>query len=437
MEVTKKNRKITVIVTVHNAERYLEECMESVITQTFSDIEILCMDGGSTDDSPQILKRYAARDNRIRIINDPNTSYGHKINEGIRQACGEYISVLESDDMYQSDMLKQLYEIAEQYKVDYVNADYLNIFDIDKTRYKMLVKMYPESDYGKVLESSKHPENMRQILRYWTGIFRREFLLEKGIWMNESPGASFQDMSFRFLTSALADTSYHLDIPVYLYRIDNPDSSVYDPKKAVVIADEFDFLKLELLKRNIKNKSIWKQFYVWKYNDFYGNLTRFGEAARKVLFERCYCELEKDKEALQKFVGQAGTHVTTILLNQSREEVWKNISQAFIENQNRDRRMRELFRCLKDNKAVVFGCGIKGKAVLSYLRSLGMEEQLYCYTDNAEKLWNTKLDRYHILPPTEAVNRYPEALYIIANKNCGDEIFSQLSEYGIEKIIRF
>ena len=121
---------ISVIVTVHNAEKYLKECLDSVTTQTFSDIEILCMDGGSTDSSPQILSEYASRDARLHVINDPNTSYGHKVNEGIRYAKGMYIAVLESDDMYQPDMLERLFGIAEQYEADYVNGDYFNIFDI-------------------------------------------------------------------------------------------------------------------------------------------------------------------------------------------------------------------------------------------------------------------------------------------------------------------
>ncbi len=78
--------KISVIVTVHNAEKYLRECLDSVCNQTFSQIEILCIDGGSTDLSPQILKEYQQKDNRIQIIHDPNTSYGHKINVGMRLA---------------------------------------------------------------------------------------------------------------------------------------------------------------------------------------------------------------------------------------------------------------------------------------------------------------------------------------------------------------
>lgn len=121
---------ISVIVTVHNAENYLRECLNSVITQTFSNIEILCMDGGSTDASPQILKKYAEKDNRIRIINDSNTSYGHKVNEGIRLEKGEYISILESDDMYQTDMLEKLTAIAKQHHPDFVNANYLEFYDV-------------------------------------------------------------------------------------------------------------------------------------------------------------------------------------------------------------------------------------------------------------------------------------------------------------------
>ena len=71
-----KSIKVSVIVTVHNAEKYLREWMESVITQSLVDIEILCMDGGSSDASPQILQEYAEKDTRIRIIEDSNTSYG-------------------------------------------------------------------------------------------------------------------------------------------------------------------------------------------------------------------------------------------------------------------------------------------------------------------------------------------------------------------------
>lgn len=429
--------KITVIVTVHNAEKYLEECLDSVAAQTFSEIEILCMDGGSRDKSPQILKCYASKDSRIRIINDSNTSYGHKVNEGIRQASGEYIAVLESDDRYCPEMLEKLYAVAVKYRPDYVNGDYLSFFDRSGRRYYTTIKMYPEEDYGKLLESSRHPEDMRQILRYWTGIFRREFLLEKEIRMNESPGASFQDMSFRFLTSALADRAYHLDVPVYLYRVDNPGSSVYDPKKAVVIADEFDFLKKELIKRKIENRYIWQHYYAWKYNDFYGNLQRFDGMARKALFERCYYELERDREALMIFDGKASSKAINDLLRKSKKDIWKDIEDNYIQNQKTQNSRYAILDKMEDNQVVIFGCGVRGRGIFDYLKSVGVEKQIVCFTDNAKELWGTELEGHMVLAPQEAVKSYPYAVYVVANKYSGEEIGRQLLGYGVEKILRF
>jgi Glycosyltransferases involved in cell wall biogenesis len=425
--------KVTVIVTVHNAEKYLRECLESVVSQTLKDIEILCIDGGSTDHSPEILQEYADRDSRIRIINDKNTSYGHKVNEGIRQAEGEYISVLESDDMYQADMLKKLYGIVEKYKPDYVNADYFNFYDINEKRYQALVKMYDNEDYGKLLKSEDSLKNMKQILRYWTGIFRKDFLIRNEIRMNESPGASFQDMSFRFLTSALAETAYHMEIPVYLYRIDNPGSSVYDAKKSVVIADEFDFLKKELINRKIEDSRIWRHYYTWKYNDFHGNLIRFGSAERKVLFERCYKELEKDRTALKEIDEQLYSEVITALLTKTEEEMWDRIDEIYNMNQKRIAWFRDSVWNLAENGIVVFGCGMYGRSVLDYLKAMGMEKEIYCLADNAEELWNSKLENYSILPPEQAVSRFSRACYIVAVKYARDEICRQLREYGIDE----
>lgn len=423
--------KVSVIVTVHNAEKYIRECLDSVLSQTFSDIEILCMDGGSTDGSPQILKEYAKKDNRIRIVNDPNTSYGHKVNEGIRQAHGDYISVLESDDMYQPDMLERLYEIARKEKTDFVNANYLEFWEIEGRRYEMPVKMYPKQDYNHLLESGKHPEDMRQILRYWTGIFRKDFLVERKIWMNESPGASFQDMSFRFLTSALAQTSYHLDAPVYCYREDNPFSSVHDPKKAVIIADEFVFLKRELVKRNIRNADIWRHFYTWKYNDFCGNLIRFDGKARKVLLERCYQELDIDRGFLEtNNIGEYSRSVRD-LLEKSKLEFENDIETRY-ENLREQRKRREnLYQQLKNYEIVIFGCGAYGRNVLKYLYSV--TGHICCLSDNKQELWNTMVEGHEILPPEEAVRRYADALYIVANKLYAKDIVKQLRRIGIKE----
>ncbi len=423
--------EITIIVTVHNAEKYLRECLESVMSQTFKDIEILCMDGGSVDSSPQILEEYAVKDSRIRIINDPNTSYGHKINKGIREAKGKYISVLESDDRYKEDMLEKLYAIMRQYNPDYVNADYLEFFDVGGQRYYILEEMYEDGDYDCLQDSGKHPENMRQIPRYWTGLFKKEFLIREEIRMNESPGASFQDLSFRFLTSALAETSYHVKEPLYLYRSDNPDSSVYNPKKAVVTADEFSFLKGELEKRDIVNPHIWQHFYTWKYNDLYANMARFEGEARETLLNRSYQELETDQEILKKNNYWKYSNAITDFLNKSRQEIADEIEERYQNIRRNNLRRNVLYEKIVGHQLIIFGCGAWGKSLLKqlFLRN----DMILCCTDNDESLWETELEGCKVLSPDIAAEKYPEALFVIANKLYADEIVRQLEGMGIQE----
>lgn len=431
----KEEIRISVIVTVHNAEKYIRECMESVLGQTFSGFEVLCMDGGSTDGTPQILRDFAKRDDRVRIVNDANTSYGHKVNRGIEEAQGEYISVLESDDMYEPFMLEKLYEIAEQYHTDFVNADYTSFFDVNGKRIRQAVKMYPEDMCNRLIDYKAQPEAFGTITRYWTGLFRRAYLERENIRMNESPGASYQDMSFRFLTSILAQRAYHLDASVYLYRIDNPDSSMYDTTKTIVIAEEHEFLRQELIKRNITDCYIWHNAYQWKYTDFRGNMGHLKGAYRQELFERYLNELEKDRDALEHYHCLGYSQVAAEMMTGTPEMIAQLIEE---ETEKKTERGRQLHRFLDkvtrlDNaeKIVVFGCGKRGSHVLELIQF--MDNRICCLTDNSSLLWNTWKNSHVILAPEDAIAQYPDAFFIIANELHAQDIVKQLCGMGICK----
>lgn len=432
---------ISVIVTVHNAEKYLKECMDSVTGQTFTEIEILCVDGGSTDSSPHILREYAKKDDRVRIIDDPNTSYGHKVNEGIRQARGEYISVLESDDMYEPFMLEKLYEVARQYHPDMVDADYTSFYDINGVRFTEVTQMYQKNDYNCLLRNREHPEQMRDITRFWTGIFLKDFLDREQIRMNESKGASYQDMSFRFLTSVLAATSYHLDIPVYLYRIDNPDSSMQDTKKTTVIADEHAFLKKELEKRDIREPIIWHNAYRWKYNDMRGNMHHLRGQYRMELFGRYREELERDRTALERYRLNGYESSVQEMIDRSPEEMKQILDDETNERLNRknkEYRFLEKITGLESKaKVILFGCGKRGQAALEKL--VFMKDKLCAVTDNNRDVWGSDIREKRIISPAEAFSLYPQAYYLIANKYNTEDICQQLKENGIseEKILLY
>ena len=118
--------KVSVIIPVYNVEKYLKQCLDSVVNQTLKDIEIICVNDGSKDKSREIIEEYAQKDSRIVVIDKENSGYGDSMNKGIAAANGEYISIIESDDFADSDMLYDLYNLAKKYDSDVVKSDWYN-----------------------------------------------------------------------------------------------------------------------------------------------------------------------------------------------------------------------------------------------------------------------------------------------------------------------
>lgn len=438
MEKRSKERvgdpEISVIVTIHNAEKYLKECLDSVINQTFAEIEILCVDGGSTDATPQILQSYAEQDSRIRIIEDANTSYGHKVNRGIDESAGKYVAVLESDDMYEPFMLERLYEITEKYQVDFANGNYICFYTFNDVRFRYEIKMYSQDQYGRVIYNREHPEQMGIIPRFWTGLFRKDFLVNQNIRMNESPGASFQDMSFRFLTGALAKSSYHIDEALYLYRIDNPGSSMHDGKKTTVIADEHEFLRRQLMERNITNSYVWHNAYECKYRDFYGNMCNLRGKYREELFERYLIELDKDREEIKRYALEGYSDLAEPLMKLTAERVLEIIEQHAAAGEKEEKRLSDFLNIItRKERIVIFGCGVRGRYLLRMLQ--GMKDRITAITDNNQELWGTFVEGWEVCSPQELREENRRICVVIANKDHAEEIEKQLESMEIHDIV--
>lgn len=110
--------KVTVIVPIYNVAQWLEECLNSILSQNYEPLEILCINDGSTDNSLQILEQYALKDPRVTIISQENHGLGHARNTGIKNAAGEYILFLDSDDMLVSGLIEKLVGKAESDQLD-------------------------------------------------------------------------------------------------------------------------------------------------------------------------------------------------------------------------------------------------------------------------------------------------------------------------------
>ena len=115
--------QISVIVPVYNVAPYLPQCLDSVLAQTFQDIEIICVDSISTDESPQILQAYAQKDPRVKVFELTDIrGLGRGRNRGLDEACGKYVFFLDSDDFLAPDALEKLYQVAEREKADLVSC---------------------------------------------------------------------------------------------------------------------------------------------------------------------------------------------------------------------------------------------------------------------------------------------------------------------------
>ena len=114
--------KVSIIVPIYGVEKFLRECVDSILNQSLKDIEIILIDDGGKDNCPQIIDEYAQKDNRIIAIHKQNGGYGQTCNVGLERATGEYVAIVEPDDYIDSKMYEDLYNIACKFNSDIVKS---------------------------------------------------------------------------------------------------------------------------------------------------------------------------------------------------------------------------------------------------------------------------------------------------------------------------
>ena len=290
--------KVSIIVPAYNVEPYLVECMESITRQTLSDIEIICINDGSTDGTLKILKSYAEKDPRIVLIDKENGCYAIGMNMGLSVATGEYIGIVEPDDFVPVNMFGDLYEIAKANDLDFVKADF---YRFERASNGDMFLTYNHLDrknqyYNQVFDPSHTPEAIRFIMNTWSGIYRKAFLDEYHIRHNETPGASFQDNGFWFQTFAFAKRGMVIDKPYYMNRRDNPNSSVKNVQKIYCINAEYDHIR-DVLMQYPETWERFKTYYTLKrFHNSVATLRRISNEFKKDYVERFSKEMKRAKQ---------------------------------------------------------------------------------------------------------------------------------------------
>lgn len=179
------NKKISIIVPVYNVEAFLPECLDSLIGQTYPDLEIICVNDGSTDASPQILAAYAARDSRIRIVAKENGGLSSARNHGLPEATGEYVMYVDSDDWLDRDICRQAVEAMEGSQADLVMWSYVREFQTHSKPTDVLgrerlyfdeagVRKLYRRLFGLMGEELADPSKGDVIVTAWGKLYRRD-----------------------------------------------------------------------------------------------------------------------------------------------------------------------------------------------------------------------------------------------------------------------
>ncbi|MBR5318201.1 MAG: glycosyltransferase family 2 protein [Peptococcaceae bacterium] len=266
-------KKVSVIIPVYNVAQYLPQCLDSIINQTLRDIEIICVDDGSTDDSYNILQEYEGKDNQIIVLQQKNAGAGTARNIGMKIARGEYLSILDSDDFFEPDMLEKAYLQCEKDNAD-ICVFRSDRYDTQIQKYEPIPWTIKKQYLPKQIpfKSSEIYPHIFQIFNGWSWdkLYRRDFI--------ENTGLQFQglrttnDAFFVYMASVQAARITIVDEILAHHRVSNKAAlSVTREKSWDCCWKATHAIQQELKKRN-QYEAVEQSFVNWSLHFLLWNL---------------------------------------------------------------------------------------------------------------------------------------------------------------------
>lgn len=429
--------EITVILPSYNVADYIGECLESVVTQTFRDIEILCIDAGSTDGTLETIKEYMGADGRIRLYMSNKKSFGYQMNLGISIAQSPYIAFVETDDYVLQDMLMTLYGLAKEYDTDIVKADFDNVIRLADGQSWVLREGFGAGElnyYDKVISLKEHPELYIAEYFYWRGLYKREFLIRHGLRFQETPGASYQDMGFFYQLYLHTDKVYFSRDAFYQYRRNRGGSSNYCRDALDRLMQEYKYME-EMVKPQTEGVKRLQPYYLERL--FRQMLTRirllaaYGDKAQEpqqalLYFQGLFAKAEQDGEIDEMLWNAADLRELFMFLSDA--DAYVQYHRLAYESKRRQmRKFVEKVRLRKE--AVIFGSGREGGFCNCLLQSREVSTvKVFCDNHKTGSFMGK-----NILTPDESVREYGQAVFVLAGGRYNRQMRLQLLELGISE----
>lgn len=282
---------VSIVVPIYNVEKYLCQCVDSILAQTLRDIEVILVDDGSPDNCPAIVDDYAAKDKRVVAIHQPNGGYGKAVNTGIARATAPYIGIIESDDWIEPTMYEKLYNRAIQTKADIVKCmfwKYNSTLEPSKQNELWLTNTHnllaaPDTPFA--------PADWEPIFFYhaslWSNLYKAELI--KQIHIPETAGAAYQDFPFIMEALARASSMSIVKEPLLHYRMEpqQGSSSTANDQRLMRMATMTEAARNILADFNLLAR-VKEAFYFHAYMANIGYLTEILPAFRQEYFDKIH-----------------------------------------------------------------------------------------------------------------------------------------------------
>ena len=296
-----KKYKISIIVPVYNVEKYLARCLDSILCQTFEDIEIICVNDGSKDNSLKILESYSEKDDRIKIVNKENGGLSSARNEGLKYVTGDYVSFVDSDDWIESDTYELALSAMEKNNADFVSWGAKVVLDNDVNENSVSIISAKNYHNIRLIGYQNLNDNIlsKATVTVWNKLFKTSIILDNKLTFPN--GLLYEDNEFFYKYSIYCKSAYFID--KYLYNYFQRSNSIIgkmNDKQSMKVADYITIYEniYEFYERNnliSKHKVLLSNIF----NSFLWNTYKFS--CNRKLIEKMLKQLAKqiDNNILQ------------------------------------------------------------------------------------------------------------------------------------------
>ena len=308
--------KISIIIPVYDVEKYINKCLDSLVNQTLKELEFICINDGSVDNSLNILNSYADNDNRFIIINQNNQGQGIARNNGIKIAKGEYIAFVDPDDWLKETALETVYNFAVKNNANVVQFNYSKYYDSSNTfkqiDFSQKIKKQHKLDILK--SNSYNKDDIKEGLFYnldlhiFNRIYKRDFIISNQIKFAHTKNG--EDHLFANGVLLFADKIYFLNEYLYFYRT-REDSAV---NTKTLMNGVYAFEDIKCFKEFLENKNLFhkyeKDFYeysivilFWHYYQLPADyISEYEKQCEKFLSKKYYKKFKKLFNKNNKFI---------------------------------------------------------------------------------------------------------------------------------------